>query len=253
MMDIQKIVRDLGKGINRHSPTILTVLAGAGIIVTAYLSAKAGYKSAVEITTTELIEKRDLEPKEKLALVWKNYIPPLSIGMATLACVISSNVISVKRQTALVGAYAVSERVISAYKEKMIEQLGSEKAEEAQAEIVKETAEATSTNGEFTDIPEHQSLFLDSLSGQYFVSDIHTVRKAMNDVNQKCIQEGYASMNYFYSLIGARRTQIGEVIGWNVDRMLDLVITENLATEDGKICTGLDYRRQPTMEYHRVW
>ena len=71
--------------------------------------------------------------------------------------------------------------------------------------------------------------------------------------NKRCAEEGYASMNYFYSLVGARRTELGEHLGWNTDRMMDLVISE-VSDKDsaGVKVYGIDYMEQPMMEYHRV-
>lgn len=251
-MNLNHLTRTLGNVSKKHAPTILTALGVIGVGATSYLSARAGYRSAEEIIRREVLGDHLLDAKEKVQVTWKNYIPPVSTGFATLAFLISSNVISVKRQAALIGAYALSERFLNVYKDKMIEVMGVDAEQQARAEIIRDQAQVTSTE-KFGEIPVDKSIFLDSLSGQYFLSDLEIIRKAMNDTNQKVIQEGYASMNYFYSLIGARRTQIGEVIGWNSDRLMDIVITHGLKTEDGEPCTGLDYNEMPTMEYHRVW
>lgn len=252
-MDLQHIARTLGKEAKKHAPTVLTIIGTIGVGATTYLAARGGYRSAESLIVYRAMHgEESLTPKEKVSAVWKHYIPAASTGFTTVALMITANTISVKRQAALIGAYAISERFLTAYKDKMIEQLGVDGEQQARAEILRDTA-AESYPQEISHIPEGKSIFLDSLSGQYFPSDVETVRKAMNDTNQKCINEGYSSMNYFYSLIGARRTKIGEVIGWNTDRMLDVVITEGLTTEGGQACVGLDYREQPTMEYHRVW
>lgn len=253
-MDIQHLAVRLGKELQRHAPTILTVLGVAGVGATAVLSTRAGFKSAEQIVEYEIMTGEVVrDPKVKLNLVWKNYIPAASMALATAAFIIASNTISVKRQGALIGAYALSERALTAYRTHAEENLSPEvnkqiKEKEAQAAI----EQTPLPDDGLVDIPLNKDIFLDKFTGQYFGSDVETVKAAMTEVNRKSIEEGYASMNYFFSLIGARRTDIGEIMGWTEDRMLDVDLFP-LETKDGRPCIVIDYRRQPIMEYHRVY
>ena len=252
-MDIQHLAARIGKELQRHAPTIFTALGVAGVGVTAVLVNRAGYKSAEQIIEYEIMTGEVVQDsKVKLQLVWRNYIPAASMALTTAAFVIASNTISVKRQSALIGAYALSERAISAYRDHAEEQLGKgpeTKMRELQAQ--KEIDENPVEDG-LVDIPMNRDIFLDKFTGQYFGSDLDTVKAAMTEVNRKSMEEGYASMNYWFSLIGGRRTDIGEIMGWTEDRMLDVDLFP-LKTKDGRDCTVIDYRRQPIMEYHRVW
>lgn len=252
-MDIQHLSARIGKELQRHAPTILTTLGVFGVGATAIMANRAGYKSAEQIIEHEIMTGEVVrDPKVKLQLVWRNYIPTVSMALATTAFVIASNTISVKRQSALIGAYALSERAISAYRDHAEEQLGKgpeTKMREQQAQ--KEIDENPGDDG-LVDIPMNKDIFLDKFTGQYFGSDLDTVKAAMTEVNRKSMEEGYASMNYWFSLIGGRRTDIGEIMGWTEDRMLDIDIFP-LKTKDGRDCMVIDYRRQPIMEYHRVW
>lgn len=251
-MDIQHLALRLGKELNRHAPTILTTLGVVGVAATAYLTAKATTRAIREIDA-EFNTGEPAPAKKVVAISWRYYVPAVSMGLATGACVIAANTISVKRQTALIGAYALSERALSAYREKMENEIGAAPERYTRGKIAQDAIENNPlADDELVDIPLNKDIFLDKFTGQYFGSDVETVREAMTEVNRKTLDEGYASMNYFFSLIGARRTDIGEVMGWTEDRMLDIDLFP-LETKDGRVCIVIDYRRQPVMEYHRVW
>ena len=253
-MDIQHLAARLGKELQRHAPTILTALGVAGVGATAVLANRAGYKSAENIVQHEAYygESDPLTPRRKLEMIWRNYIPTVSMALATTAFIIASNTISVKRQSALIGAYALSERAISAYRDHAEEQLGKGPETKMREQQAQKEIDANPIEDGLVDIPINKDIFLDKFTGQYFGSDLDTVKDALTEVNRKTLDEGYASMNYFFSLIGARRTDIGEIMGWTEDRMLDIDIFP-LKTKDGRDCMVIDYRRQPIMEYHRVW
>ena len=254
-MDIQHLAFRLGKELKRHAPTILTVLGVGGVAATTYLASKAGYRSAENIVQHELYhgESDPLTPRRKLEMTWKYYIPTISIGLATAACIITANTISTKRQTALIGAYALSERALTAYRTRAEENLSPEINKRVQEQAAEQAINDNPLPDDFlVDIPMNKDIFLDKFTGQYFGSDLDTVKAAMTEVNRKSMEEGYASMNYWFSLIGGRRTDIGEIMGWTEDRMLDIDIFP-LKTKDGRDCMVIDYRRQPIMEYHRVY
>lgn len=253
-MDISNLARRLGKELNRHAPLILTGLGTAGIAATAYFFNRAGFRSAERIIHHEIMMgETSTQPKEVVQLTWRNYILPTSIGMFTVACIITASAISTKRQTALLGAVALSERALSLYREKMEENLTPEVEKKVREQLAVDAIENTPLPDDgLVDIPMNREIFLDKFTGQYFGSDVDIVREAMTKINEKTIEEGYASMNDFFALIGARRTDIGVIMGWTEDRMLDIDLFP-LETKDGRPCIVIDYRRQPVMEYHRVY
>lgn len=256
-MDIQHLAVRLGKEIQRHAPTILTILGVGGVAATTYLTAKASVQATHEvdeyIAEGGFSEEYALTAREVVAASWKYYIPAASMALATIACIIAANTISVKRQTALIGAYALSERALTAYRDHMEEEIGKGPERQIRENQAKTAVENTPLPDDgLVDIPLNKDIFLDKFTGQYFGSDVETVKSAMTEVNKKSLDEGYASMNYFFSLIGARRTDIGEIMGWTEDRMLDIDLFP-LETKDGRPCIVIDYRRMPVMEYHRVW
>jgi hypothetical protein len=259
-VNLSQLASDVAKNLNRHAPTILTVAGSVGVIATAYYAHKAGEQSALAIreATEEKLEteQRLLTGEEKVKLTWQNYILPTSIGMATLACFIASNVVSTKRQATIVGAAALGNQALQAYREKLAEQLGSDVEQEIREEFVKEQASTTKLDPKLdrTTLIGEQ-IFLDTFSGQQFKSSTEVIREALDQVNLECHRQGYASLNYFYDLIGARTTKIGEIMGWTREIPLDvdlIDITMDVMGENVD-AVAIDYRHQPNMEYYRVW
>lgn len=269
-MTLSAFARNGTRFIRHNSPAILTGLGVAGLFSTAVLAVrgtvpairaidKARFVKVPEPDTDDgtagvRIEEVHLELKDYVLLSWKHYIPAVSVAVLTAGCIISSNTLSSRRNAALISAYALAETGFREYREKVVEEIGEKKEEGIREKVIQDRMkENPPPPAEHMLVVAGQSqLCLDKLSGRYFMSDVETIRKAQNDINQKCINEMYASMNDLYSLLGLSPIEIGEVLGWNTDNMLEIQFTTTLS-EDSRPCLAIDYRRQPEMDYHRIW
>lgn len=250
-MNIQHLAGRIGNELKKHAPTILTGVSVIGVAATAYLASRAGYKAAThivehEITTGEVVR----DPKTKVQLAWRYYIPPLSVGMATVACMITSNVLSVKRQTVLLGAYALAEQSFATYRQKIVENFG-EDDEQTIHEIITEDATQQTLEESTLVRKDDQDIFVDAFSGQDFLSTIPKVEAAQNAILDEIEARGFAKLNYFYQMIGARTTEMGDDFGWNSDRPIDVVVTP-LVTQDKRAGFGIGFRQKPVPEYYTV-
>lgn len=245
-MSLSPLANGVAKNINRHMPTLLTALSVAGVVATAYLFQKAGKQSTKDLES----EDPEMRWDEKFMVVWPNYLIPTSIGIATVVCMISANVLNTQRQATLIGAYALAERTIAKYRGKVAEMLGLDNERVIREQIVKDVAKETVVSPEVYGTGEGV-VYLDVFSGQQFFSDDEAIRRAMDDTNAKCEEDGFASMNYFYDRIGARTTQLGELLGWSDGLPLEVVLTP-VVFENGTEGFGLDYVRMPFMGYHEV-
>jgi hypothetical protein len=83
---LRSITKGLERVIVNNSNTILTGLGVAGVIVTSFLTAKATFKAAnilleeldsrvIDDTRTNVAWDELITPREKIDLVWKEYIP----------------------------------------------------------------------------------------------------------------------------------------------------------------------------------
>ena len=256
----------------KYSPEILTGIGIAGMITTTIIAVKSTPK-ALSLMDKELkrqnqelaneaerngesmfAEIAKLKPIDVLRVTWKCYIPTVTIGAASIACLIGASSVHSKRNAILATAYKLSETAFSEYKEKVIETIGEKKEEVIRDKVHKERMEKdpVSKNEVFiTDSGE--TLCYDYNTGRYFKSDIEKIRRAINTLNKKMLLDGYVSLNEFYEEIGIARTSTGDRLGWNTDSdLIDLNFSSQL-TEDGKPCLVIDFKVAPKYDFDRFF
>lgn len=246
-MTLSEIAKRVGKLAADNSPSILTVIGVTGTITTAYLTGRASFKAAALLSE----ESPHIEPKEKLELVWKEYIPAATTGLLTVAAIIGANRIGTRRAAALATAYTISERAFTEYREKIVEKLGKTKELAAREEIAQDrlNANPVSTHEVFI-ATGGNVLCYDAYSGRYFKSDGESLRRIKNELNERIINENYASLSDYYDKVGLRYTKDSEEVGWKTTKLLDLVITAGLA-EDGQPCLVVDFTVTPVRDYYK--
>lgn len=250
-MDFSLIAKNVTRTLADNSPVILTGMAVAGTVTTAVFASKAGAQATRVIEDLEQTVGEDLPVTEHAKAVWKLYIPSAAMGAATIACIISANSINTRRNAAIMSAYSLTDAAFKEYKEKVVEQIGEKKEQTVREEIGKARIENNPVSErEVVVLGKGDTLCYDGVTGRYFRSDMETIRKAVNDINQKCINEVYASQNDFYSEIGLNPTALGEELGWRSDHMLDISFGTHLA-DDGVPCLSLDYLLGPIRGYYR--
>jgi Family of unknown function (DUF6353) len=242
-MNVNKLVNNLEKIIRVNSPTILTAIGVSGTLTTAYLAGKASIRAARVIDNEQerlnRIEKGvTLGKKEKFKLVWKLYIPTAVSGALTIGCIISGTRIGTKRTAAAYSLLTVSEKAFGEYRDKVVEQIGAKKEQTVRDEIVKDRV--TNNPPGVIIIGSGDVLCLEMHTGRYFNSDMETLRKAVNTINAKIIQQMDANLSEFYYLVGLPNTSYSFMSGWNSDKLLELHFSTTLS-EDGRPCIAFDY------------
>lgn len=254
-MSIKEIVKRTEKLITDNSSGILTGVGVAGVVTTAYLTGKASFKAAEVIRDAE--EKAgapygsmELDLKERTLLVWRLYVPASLTGTLTIAAIIGSNRVGTRRAAALATAYTISEKAFVDYKEKVIEKLGENKEREVRDEIAQERI-TKNPPGEVIIIAGGDVLCYEAFSGRYFMSNMESIKKAMNDTNYIINNNFYASLSDFYKKLGLPTTSYSEEVGWNSDNIIDIDFSTVLS-EDERPCISIDFRVVPVRDYFRV-
>lgn len=254
-MNVTDALTRTGLFLKDNSPLILTAFGVAGVGSTAYLTHKAAEKSYGQILRRSLHHKDeewDPTKREIFELTWRNYIPPVLMGIATVSCVIGAQTVNSRRQAALIGAYTFAERSLNEFREKTEEVVGEKKAAEIHEKIVEDRI-LEDPRPEGIILAGNEYLCYDVLTGRYFKCDIETIRRAQNDINEQVFNDMYASLNDFYSKIGLPTLPMGETMGWNTDNKLEIRYTY-VPDSEGRPTLALEFRNQPTMEYYKsVW
>jgi len=260
---ISQTAKNLGGIISKNSPTILTGIAVGGFVTTVIFAVRATPK-AMEILDdykdercSDCMSKRgdrecehcvdySLTKKEILKLTWKAYIPTVTMGVVTIACVIGSNSINQRRNAALATVYGVTEAAFREYKEKVVETIGKSKELKLRDEISAEHVRRNPPGEENVILTgKGNVLCRDSFSGRYFRSDIEKIRRSINDINKQFLSEMWVSINEVYYELGLSETTLGNLLGWDLDQGLLDISFSSQVTENGEPCLVLNYEIVP--------
>ena len=134
---------------------------------------------------------------------------------------------------------------------KKVQELGKKADQKVRDEVAKDyIMDTPMVNSEIFITNTSEALFLDSMTGRYFTSDMQSVRSAVNDVNEEIIKFNTCSQNDFYARIGLPPVRFGEEQGWNTSQMLEVNYSTQLA-EDNRPCIVLEYLSHPIRGYYK--
>lgn len=247
------IINRAGYFVSKHAPTILTVSGIVGLGITAIFTGQA------TVVAHETIKKiDDWDDKtfvEKAKTVVPIYIPAITMGVATSACIIGAHTIDTKRTIAAASAYTLSSAAYKEYKSKVEEVLGSRKANDIREQVSQDRVTNSYDPAKipvFNEMGEHLSLCYDEISGRYFMSSIERLKRIEADLQGEAISlfDNWITLNDLYDRLGLENISIGDDLGWstiNGDRLhikFDAVIAP-----DNTPCIALAYDVQPRYIY----
>lgn len=245
-MSIHDIALKVGKSLRSNSPTILTGVGISGVLSTAYLTARAAYASYDVLNLDSKGEWREgvfyptkLSKKEQFKKVWKLYVPAAASGIVTTTCIVGANRIGTKRAAAAYSLLTVSERALSEYREKVIEEIGVKKEQAIRDTIAQDRVNAAPP-AQMIVVGTNKVLCFEGHTGRYFESNMETLRRAENDINAQMFRDNEANLNDFYHLVGLEPTSTSSRTGWNVDKMLKLQFS-SVISPDGQPCLAFEY------------
>lgn len=265
-----KFIKDLTSAVDRRSPEILTGI-GIGLAITTTILAVKATPKAMQLID-EAKEKRIGEatveearewskagevkmPKiEYVKAAWKPYIPAMITGVLSTACLIGGTSVSTRRTATLAAAYKLSETALHEFKEKAVEVVGEKKVKEIKEQITQDKIEKNPvTKSEVIITEKGNTLCYDELSGRYFKSDRDKIISAVNKINAEMINNMYVSLNEFYDELGLRRTNLGDELGWNLDRGIVKIDFSSHLADDGTPCLSIGYSVEPRYDYSKLY
>lgn len=267
---LSKMTGKTGLVLQKHSPEILLGVGIAGTVASAVLACRATLKvEAVLDNHREKVDKihecwqkvqdgdidisaySEQDKKKDLVVTYtqttvdfiKLYGPAVTLGVASLACIISGHGIMKKRNIALMAAYKAVEEGFSAYRKRVIEEHGEEVDYMYKNGLRKqEIVEAAYTDSDgvkhkaqkkqvLVDDPNGLSVyarFFDESCEQWSKNpeyNLMFLRSQQNYYNDMLKSRGHVFLNEVYDALGIPRTQAGAVVGWmisdNGDNFID--------------------------------
>lgn len=205
----------------KNSPTILTVVGAAGVVLTAVSAGKASIKAKKALD--EMPEDADI--KEKAKVVAPIMARPFLLGGATIGCIFCANHQHLKREAVLAAAYSLSSKTLEEYEGKVIETMGKSKDKKIRDAIAEDKVNANPPSNDILENDEPDKIICyDAWSGRYFKIAPESIDKAVNIVNSVMNSEGFASLNEWYDAVGLSSVENGEELGWKLseDGLLEL-------------------------------
>ena len=240
--------------ITKHSPEILTGIGITGMITSTVLAVKATPKALKLIENKKKeINTDNLNTIDTIKVAWKPYIPTVLVGLASATCIIGASATNYKRNAALASAYALSERTLLRYRDKVIDTIGERKEHQIKEKVAQDELNNNKINNSQIIITgQGDTLCMDSYSGRYFKSNMEFIKRIVNELNRRLVYENYISLNEFYGELGLDNVKNGELVGWNLDSGLIDPTFSTCLTEDGQPCLVLDFTIDPKYDYDKL-
>lgn len=229
----------------KHSPEILTGIGITGMFTTTILAVQATPK-ALRLLEEKRETDEELKPIDVVKTCWKCYIPATVTGVMSTACLIGASSVNAKRNAALATAYTISETALAEYREKVIETIGEKKEKKVREEISRDKLKKNP--------PSQQNIIVtgqgtttcyDELGGRYFTSSMEQLKKVENDLNRRMRDEMVITLNDFYTEVGLDPVEVGDHIGWDIDKGYLELDFSSLLAPDGTPCLVVGFISPP--------
>lgn len=227
----------------RNSHHILTGLALLGVGTSVALSVRADRI----MHEWDIDEFKQLTKEQRIKLYARIYAPPAIAILTTGVCIVGAHSISVRRESSLLLAYEGTRQMYDRYRSTVQERLGPEEKEIA----TKAASKAQPAPRGTIVYGEGDCLFYDAYSGRYFKSTINKIDRVVNELNYTLLREMCVSLNEFYAGIGLEGISLGDQLGWNEQRQIEVHYGSRV-TEEGRACIVLDFVIEPTERWYKL-
>lgn len=225
-MQKAKISKRVGRQLYRSSPTILTVVASVGVIVTTITAVRATPKAVKLLKEAELEKGENLTKVEIIRVAGLSYIPSALLGISTIVCIFGANALNQKKQASLMSAYVMLNESYKQYRKSAKIVYGEDADDKIHVEMAKDAMVATYDWGYQVynmdmDSESERLLFYDLSSKKYFRTTMAAVLNAQYHVNRNLAIRGDCSLNEYLSFLGVEGIDGGDDLGWDISYMVE--------------------------------
>ena len=262
---ITQFFNDSKKFLGKHSPEILTSIGVIGMGYSVISAIKATPKALLLIedkkqedmqkysTNEAILVAEQLPIPTIIKLTWKIYLPSAISFLLSAGCIIGASTVNYKRNAALGAAYALSERTLLRYRDKVIDTLGERKEREIRDKIAQDDVTNNPPSPQQIIVTaKGNTLCKDMISGRYFKSDIETIKQTINKLNRRLTYDHYISLNEFYYELGMDGIKNGDLMGWNLDNGLIEPSFNACITENDEPCIVFDIDISPKYDFDKL-
>lgn len=275
----QVATRTFGKSlfvVKKYSPEILISVGVLGVVTSAVLASKATLRleDVVDRTKDHLEKAHDLHVQERADYtdqdyqkdvisiytrsvidIIKLYGPPVTLGLASIACIVGAHGIMKQRNVALIGAYKAMETSFAKYRQNVAEIIGEDKEREVRLgfreEVIEDEEGNAKTVTHVDGVGPHgysqYARFFDETSVNWSRDagyNLMFLRAAQNHANDLLHARGYVFLNEVYAQIGIPMSQDGQLVGWvrtgSGDGYVDFGIYDFVSDDRRAFVNGLE-------------
>ena len=248
-MNFRKAFNTAKLTVAKHSPIILTTVGVVGLGVTAVLAYKSRNKVEAVVEQIEADAEAGIEidkvevGKGMIEALWL----PISVGVASTACVLLAQKIQVNRIKTLAGALAVQQAQNVYFENKYKAEHGEEAFVKFATPTSKEEVETVDAKGKTKKTTVEVRQELDKTIGQWYdesqeyAADDHSYNMSyIESVEERLqgilFQRGSLMLNEVREALGFERIRNGALLGWtSADNFEITKSVTNVVDEDGEI------------------
>jgi hypothetical protein len=249
-MDLKTVVSGISRVGSRrllvakkHSPTAMFVVGVVGVVATTVLACQATLKldeivenaeakvkeikecASDEYTETDRNKDTAIVVAKTVGRIVALYSPALIVGALSISALTGSHVVLSRRNVALTAAYAGLDKGFREYRQRVADELGSNKEREFRyaAEdhvIIEDTEEGPVTKRIKRPGEESASIyarFFDEHSPQWSREWAYNplfIQCQQNYMNDLLRSRGHVFLNEVYDALGLPRSKAGQMVGW---------------------------------------
>lgn len=200
------------------------ICLGLGITTMVGATALTGWQTvkAVRVVDAVKAEKNveKLPVKDIFKEVWKYYIPPALLLVASGGLFIRGYLSSAAAIQSSIASYNFLKESYQMYKDNVKDVIGEKKESEVRAKIAEKTIEKNpppkeECKGPSTELESNLIWCYDNFSGRYFKSNMDKLNAIEAKLNKNLIVDDWVSLNDLYYEIGLDFIVAGERNGWS--------------------------------------
>ena len=260
MINVGKILSNISDQAQKRSPELCAGFAITGVIISIITT----YKQAPKIQRDLDMARDELEDCDRISDEYKREIkiqcakdlardgfPIVVSGGMTIGFIVLSNYISNRRQALLAGLLSTTQTALLDYQNAANEVIDDKHRQRIHDRIAERKVEENPPNPDYIQkTGEGTTLCLETITGQYFYSDIHRIKTKWIEFNEDLRVDVEKPLNDWLDELKIQRSDIGDDLVWVYDpeknlRHVEMRETSALAADSTPVfCIGYD--RPPT-------
>lgn len=232
-MNLKPYFNGLWKWTKRNS----TKLLAAGAITAEALGFWFMHKEAPVVR--DRLEELGPDAKwyEKVKVAGPVYLPAIGMLALSVGCIIGGCAMGEKKAAIMASLYSASEASLRRLEEKVVKEIGPEKAKELHDKAAEDLAKANPPEPKnIKKTGKGNDLFYETRTGQWIESDYNAVLNDAVIFNEYLLQKCGAGLDFneWLDCLGGERSVFGDFWGFNIDHKLKIYLTDDHKTDTGR-------------------